>query len=268
MPAEENLERLLSEVTKTCGPDASSAAIASRVAAEIPLTHSTSVEKFLAVCAEGALLSQSLLVAKGILPSDADTIERRLGTENDIFTYCGPAGYRGKDLGKGCAFIFAPALEAGGAARAKATPFDSGGIVNYYRPSASRSQQREYLREHELPVPEYRTLLACFLECCYTDPQSYVSGQPPVQFPPYVRDQDDSRGWIFEVRFQETLSVRYQLLAVFAHIDALWRSVFTSFFSGLPEEVELLVFHPDSTLHDLRGLIADYIRQRLEALGK
>jgi hypothetical protein len=139
------------------------------------------------------------------------SVESLLETEDSVFSYAAPFRYPATS----CGFLFKTELEQNLAAQAVATPFDSGGTIRHLRPNDSTADQIAFVRAHELPVPEYRQLLAKLLDRFFASPWDYVAGREPQQPWPIAVEGGDWRRWTFEVRFRDEIRLSNSVLAVF-----------------------------------------------------
>lgn len=123
------------------------------MAQKLPLSHATSEGTFIKILDSKALLSQMAVNPR------ANSAEATLGTADDVFFYLGAFSYPDTD----CGFLFLPALEADQQTDGVCTPFDSGALVSKVSPPATYPQDTpgrvRFVRDHELPVSEYRKLL-------------------------------------------------------------------------------------------------------------
>ena len=207
-----NLERLLHDAPER--PKTRGDSMDEILAWSMPLSHATGASSFRTALQEGMLLSFPKLVEAGReLPRSVESprVETILGTENFVFTYAAPFRYPSTD----CGFLFRAEVEQLRSDAAVATPFDSGATVKYLRPRDSKEEQVAFVRTHELPVPEYRRLLARMLAGCFDSPWDYIHGQDPAELWPIPVEGGDQRRWTFEVRFQDVLELQHHLIAVF-----------------------------------------------------
>lgn len=170
----DNLQRLTARIGNAapcCPVDADHAASCQRDAWRMPLSHSTSQGLFEAIVAENQLRSND---ARGVPSRDVDT---QLGTTNDVFVYLGAPAFPKREF----AFVFRYSLTESGNSRGVATPFDSGGCAGHFGLPAGTHV--EFVRKHELPVPECRDYLAVMLGHCFASVESYLSGFPYFQCP-------------------------------------------------------------------------------------
>ena len=97
-----------------------------------------------------------------------------LGTSNDIFFYVGPFRYPST----ACGILFSHSIESDHVDTAKATPFDSGGLVHRLgRPDADESVST-YLARRELP-PDHRQYLSYTLTRSSTAQRTTLKGRIP-----------------------------------------------------------------------------------------
>ncbi|MCK4342236.1 MAG: hypothetical protein KAY37_11000 [Phycisphaerae bacterium] len=195
---------------RQAGPDPDCAVIAR----EIMLSHSTTDDVFTRICTGNELLSRVELARRKIRPlveNDKEPLEIELGTADYIFTFAAPFRYPKTS----CGFLFRVDLEREHGTNAVATPFDSGGLVRHSRPLDTPTRRRAFLRQHELPVPGYRTYLEATIRVLYVSPWDYVEGKTPEAPGPIDLSDKNVRRWTFEVRFHRQLPLDQHLAAVF-----------------------------------------------------
>lgn len=258
-----NLERLSQFLTPHCPADAARATAAWHTAARLPLTHATNQGKLKAILHSGELLSQ---LQVGGRRGDAESI---LGTADDVFLYIGAFTYPGTE----CGFLFVPSLETGRRDDAIATPFDSGALGGGkgVTPPASYSDGVACVRDHELPVPDYRRLLAVVIADYSASPGGYL--HEPGDFVcscgaerghPFGLTGGDRRAGTFEVRLPGRVPLRPPHL----------RAVFVQKGYELPELSALLAsgvtivgYEADSSdpdfFHALRSACISFIQEHL-----
>ena len=203
-----------SSVTDLEAGDTQARALSRRIADAIPLSHATGRAAFLGVVESGAIYSYSRLVERRMRRSRTSgdpCVEKILGTEDSVFSFAAPFRYPETS----CGIVFKIELERDNRGRSVATPFDSGGTIQHLRPDDSTADQIAFLRAHELPVPEYREVLAVLLDSCFASPWDYVVGREPLQAWPIAVEGGDWRRWTFEVRFRDRIRLSNTVLAVF-----------------------------------------------------
>ena len=162
-----NLQRLLIESVQVAGGNPSTqgrttnpSPLAHRIASGIGVACCVPIGSFDSVVGDGCLLSQIELIRLGKLsaPDPAHrSVERILGTANDVFTYAGPCRYRKRGkMPIHVGLLFRCEIEQDRSGEAVAAPFDSGAVFKYLRPSDAEREQIDFVRRHELPVPGYR----------------------------------------------------------------------------------------------------------------
>jgi hypothetical protein len=178
-----NLQRLISDFSAALAKDpvassryANPDPMAERVAQGVALAHCVARKNFRSVVTSGFLLSQLELIRIGALKFDAanPTTEILLGTADDVFTYAGPCRYQKPGLPLGVGLLFKVEVERKRTDRMVATPFDSGAVRHRLHPSDSLPDQVTFVRQHELPVPEYRQLLQRYLTAFFAHPCNYT----------------------------------------------------------------------------------------------
>lgn len=183
--------------------------VGDRIARSMPLGHSRGAAAFQRIAKGGAILSRDHLQQSGTSIEGGEA-ERVLGTTGDVFTYAGPFRYPGTS----CGFIFRPTIETTRATDSVATPFDSGAILHHLRPHDTTSQQKLFLSQYELPVPDYRVYMSRLLCTLFASPWDYIDGVDPDVRGPITVEGGDTRRWTFEVRFEKELSLMGALAAV------------------------------------------------------
>lgn len=185
---------------------------ASKLAMAMPLTHGTSRERFFKICRARSILSQrQVRMAEGAAVQETD--ETFLGTDNDVFLYASIFRYPKAVAG----LLFRATLEQH-QDQAVATPFDSGGSRRMTRFSSNQQAVHDFIAEHELPVPEYRSLLENLLASSFNDPLEYLHPEMAPLFKPlpWMEHENDARGCTAEVRVAERIDVPHaELEAVF-----------------------------------------------------
>ena len=182
-------------------------------ALNMPLGHARGSRGFQSAVERGALLSNNELKRLGARPTNPSqniSVEVRLGTADYVFTFAGPLRYAGI-----CGFLFDAGIEKIRSGDAIATPFDSGGLIDHFRPNDTDEQRVKFLQDHELSVPEYRGYFELVLATLFDSPWNYVDGTVPDRFGPIAFYGGDSRRWTFEVRFLNELLLESGLVAVF-----------------------------------------------------
>jgi hypothetical protein len=209
-----NLRRLLEELEALGLPNSGNTAtlLANRISEDLPLAHSTSAANFAAVCGSGRLLSPKILDTKGIKTLKPDAVEIVLGTSPFVFLYAAPFSFPSS----GCGLLFERTLEVWHSSDGVATPFDSGGLIDYFvRPDMTESPQDFFLR-HQLPLPEHREYLRACIGKLFGDPFDYLNGCDPVRSCPIGLSGGDRRRWTHEIRIPEEVIIRSpHLKAVF-----------------------------------------------------
>lgn len=181
----------------------------------MPLAHSCPSPVFPRVARAGRLVSQRRLADLGWRALDPACDEVALGTESDVFAFAAPFRYRPTS----CGLLFSREIEVHAAERAVATPFDSGGLRHHVRRADPAEPPRDFLRRHELPVPEFRGYLEQTLTCLFASPWDYVDGVEPDAAGPLGLSGGDARRYTFEVRVRDDLPLDERLLAVFMPVE-------------------------------------------------
>lgn len=160
-----NLARLTGALSHHCPASEAISLQASTWAALMPLTHATPIGKLRGILREGALLSQIQL---GLPLGHA---EATLETGDDVFLYAAPFSYPNTE----CGFLFTASLEGQHTDDGVATPFDSGALAAYVAPPAPYVDPILFVRDHELPVSDYRNTLGSVMADYYPSPDQYIS---------------------------------------------------------------------------------------------
>lgn len=258
-----NLERLSLSLTSHCPSDAARTTAARHLAARLPLTHATTQGKLKAILVSEALLSQ-LQVGKPLRKA-----ESILETADDVFLYIGTFTYPGTE----CGFLFVPSVETGRRDDAIATPFDSGALVSgkSITPPTPYTDGVAYVRDHELPVSDFRDLLARVIADYTAGPSGYLN--EPNDFAcscgverehPFGLSGGDRRAGSFEVRLPQRVPLRAPYLrAVFVRKGYELPELSTLFASGVTIER----YEADSTtpdfFHALRSACISFIQEHL-----
>jgi hypothetical protein len=205
---EGNLKRLRRQLTDSteAQTDKAHSERAERIAAGIPLSHATN-----AGCLADIVGSGSLLCPSRLPTWSSDRTEAHLGTGDGVFLFAAPFGRPGTD----CGFLFSRELEEAERETGVATAHDSGGLLEHLTLPDPKEAPVDFLRRHELPIPEHRELLREALELLFDDPWHYVTGIGPKRPNPIGLTGGDSREWTHEVRIRESLSLHHHLQAVF-----------------------------------------------------
>jgi hypothetical protein len=219
---QDNLARLCREIQGMHGgllspADSPRNKLCRRLADNMPLSHATGADTFAKICQSGALLSLTRLDTVAPLDWSSHPVETQLETRDCVFLFAG--SFRYPDTS--CGFLFRPDLAETHTADGAATPFDSGGLVNNHRPPGGEAPL-DFLRRHEMPVPQYRRYHLLVLDLLFDDPWHYVDGVNPIRQGPVqlAAAQSDARRWTFEVRLMDELPIRSNLQAVFSPLFA------------------------------------------------
>ena len=202
-----NLTRLSASLSAHCPPDAPRASAAQKLAVQMPLSHATAYGNLQKILRNEALLSQKQL---GI-PFGA--AERMLGTTDDVFLYLGAFSRPHTE----CGFLFVPTVETDRPDDNIATPFDSGALasMSFVKPPAPYTDGVAFVREHELPVSDYRTLLGTIISDYSRGADHYL--QRPDDFAcacgmsrehPFGLSGGDHRAATFELRIPQRVPLR------------------------------------------------------------
>jgi|APTNR8051073442_1049403.scaffolds.fasta_scaffold05037_3 hypothetical protein len=202
-----NLTRLSASLSAHCPPDARRASAAQKLAVQMPLSHATPYGNLQKILRNGALLSQVQL------GRPFGRAEQILETTDDVFLYLGAFSYPGTE----CGFLFGPTVEAHHPDDNIATPFDSGALarMSFVKPPASYTNGVTFVREHELPVSDYRALLTTIISDYSRGADHYL--QRPDDFAcacgtsrnhPFGLSGGDRRAATFEVRIPQRVPLR------------------------------------------------------------
>jgi hypothetical protein len=213
-----NLSKLCSELEDFARsesialPDCSSSP-ASTLADSLYLAHSRSARIFGQICESGRLVSQERLAAEGVRPVPAGCASAELGTTASVFFYVAPFRYPST----ACGFLFSSTLKPNHKDGASATPFDSGGLTSVFKEDLAAEAPRQFLKRHELPVPDHRRYLCLCMHALFESPMDYVDGIEPKLAGPIGLTRGDQRRWTHEVRVPDAVDLRGgHLQAVFA----------------------------------------------------
>jgi hypothetical protein len=244
-------------------PNPSSGA-AARLSDSLYLAHSTSRKSFSSICDSGYLYSAaSLATARGesLAPACAEVV---LGTAGSVFFYVSAFRYPNTT----CGFLFAKSLESRRSDDGVATPFDSGGLLEWLTRSDPVEPPRDFLARHELPVPEHRRYLGLSMAVLFDKSEDYFEGTDPLRPGPIGLTGGDHRRWTHEVRIPDRVFVRgSHLQAVFATTAQVARdSAVRSLFQWCEGEgVDSIAFAAPrrNVFEALRRECLGYVRQRL-----
>jgi len=214
---QDNLERLCREIqdmhrSLSSPADSPRNKLCRRLADRMPYCHSTGTKAFAGICQSKSILSLTRLDAIESQDWSHHPIETQLETRDSVFLFAGPFRYPDTAYG----FLFSPDLADDRATDGSASPFDSGGLVDHHLPPSSE-KPLDFLRRHEMPIPQYRKFHLLVLDLLFHDPWHYVGGVDPVRQGPVrlaVGDSDPRR-WTFEIRLRNELPFRPHLQAVF-----------------------------------------------------
>lgn len=229
----------------------------------MPLTHAAPLGKLKVILESKALLSQEQV---GVRRGAAETL---LETADDVFLYIGAFSYPGTE----CGFLFVPSVESGRRDDAIATPFDSGALVSGkgITPPAPYTDGIAYVRDHELPVSDFRSLLARVIADYSAGPGDYLN--EPDDFVcscgaerehPFGLSGGDRRAGSFEVRLPQRVPLLPpHLRAVFVRKGYELPELSPLFASGVTIER----YEADSTdpvfFHALRSACISFIKEHL-----
>ncbi len=219
---QDNLDRLCREIQNMHGGLLSPAGsprnmLCWHLADRMPLAHATGADTFAKICQSGTILSLTRLAAIVPLDWSDHPIETQLETQDCVFLFAGPFRYPDTS----CGFLFRPELAEARTGDGAASPFDSGGLANHHRPPGGEAPL-DFMRRHEMPIPQYRQYHLLVLDLLFDDPWHYVDCVNPVhQGPVQLAPADsDARQWAFEIRLRDELPIRPHLQAVFSPVFA------------------------------------------------
>ena len=198
----DNLARLSALLSPHCALDATRTSDANKLAMRMPLSHATPYGNLQKILGNAALLSQ---VQLGI---PVGLAEEALETTDDVFLYLGAFSYPSTE----CGFLFVPSVETDHQDDAVATPFDSGALASmeFVTPPAPYTDGIAFVRDHELPVSAYRSLLSKvisdyslgtdqYLAC----PDDFACACGTTREHPFGLSGGDRRASTFEVRIPQ-----------------------------------------------------------------
>ncbi|MBB5037487.1 hypothetical protein HNQ64_001736 [Prosthecobacter dejongeii] len=208
-----NLDRLLQGILPHCAITEKQSLAARHWSLQMPLTHGCNVGTLKVILQSEALLSQAV-VGKRIGAAEA-----LMGTTDDVFFYLGTFAYPTTE----CGFLFVHSLEHDHSGKGVATPFDSGAFASRVPAPAPYLDGVDFVRNHELPVPEYRQLLAALISHYAATPQAYLQNVEAFachcleqRLHPFGISGGDRRTSTFEVRIPQRVPLQPpHLLAVF-----------------------------------------------------
>jgi len=211
----DNLKRLgdeLEDYATANGRAGSNPALCTAAANGMFLAHSTGARTFADICHTRTILSSRELSRQNSEAPRTDSTEVRLGTEGDVFLYAGPFRYPGMD----CGVLFRGELESDGENHVVAVPFDTGALINHLLPDDTDEDRREFIKQHELPTPQYRGYFGKFLEVLFAEPSHYLSKTGPIAPLPYAFNPGgDERRWTFEIRVSDSVNLEQHIEAIF-----------------------------------------------------
>lgn len=211
----QNLTRLRGTLSHHCPPEPALEAAAQNHARSCPLTHAVPLDRLTGILTTEALISQAVL---GVKVGEA---ERILETTDDVFLYVGAFEYPSTE----CGFLFLRSLEEAHQEAGVSTPFDSGALatMKYVKAPANYTDGVACVRDHELPVSQYRELLATVIQSHSRSPDDFLRN--PANFMcvcgeqrthPFGLSGGDNRAATFEVRIPQRVPLKPpHLLAVF-----------------------------------------------------
>lgn len=236
---------------------------AQRLAATLPLSHAAPLGMLKVILDSKALLSQIQVDGR------RGAAETLLETADDVFLYVGAFIYPGTE----CGFLFVASLETGRRDDAIATPFDSGALVSGkgVTPPAHYPDGVAYVRDHELPVSDFRSLLARVIADFSVSPIRYLN-EPGDFFcscgaareHPFGLIGGDRRAGSFEVRLPQRVPLLPpNLRAVFVPKGYELPELSPLFASGVTiERYEADSNEPDF-FHALRTACISFIQEHL-----
>ena len=255
----ENFERLHGSLSPHCAPDETRTRVAQGAAVQMPLSHATSFGNLQPILSNGALMSQ---VQSGRPPGNAESI---LETADDVFLYAAAFSYPDTD----CGFLFVSSLEVGHEGDGVATPFDSGALatMEFVKPSPPYTEGVTFVRDHELPVSDYRNILSTIISEYSRSLEHYLDR--PEDFScfscgtsrahPYGLSGGDRRAATFELRIPQRVPLQPpHLRAVFVREGFETAELSTLFASGVTIE-RYAANDDDSFFHAMRASCISFI---------
>ena len=194
-----NLARLLATISDHCHSEPAREIDAQNRARITPLTHAVKLDTLPGILTSEALLSQLQIGAK------IGEAERILETTDDVFLYVGAFEYPATE----CGFLFLPSIEDSHQQTGISTPFDSGALATtrYVKQPDHYPDGPACVRDHELPVSDYRKLLGTVIHTHSRSPDEFLAN--PADFScfcgvprphPFGLSGGDNRAATFEVR--------------------------------------------------------------------
>ncbi len=258
----ENLVRMTGCLSAHCSADLEKSRAAQTWATAMPLTHATDFGKLPQVLHNAALLSQ---VQLGRSPGAA---EAKLDTVDDVFLYAGAFSYPATE----CGFLFVPSVEVDHRNDGVATPFDSGALASMSVVQAPTPCQDgvAFVRDHELPVSDYRGLLASIIadysrsaEAYLDRPDDFACACGTLRGHPFGLTGGDRRAATFEVRIPQRVPLQSpHLRAVFVRKGFAVAGLHQLFAQG----ISIVCYEADEGsdfFHALRTTCISFIQEHL-----
>jgi len=226
----------------------------------MPLSHTTTIGNLKQILVSGALLSQAQVGGR------LGSAELLLETTDDVFLYLGAFSYPDTE----CRFLFVPSLETGHQDHGISTQFDSGALASKLTPPAPYTDGVSFVRDHELPVSDYRTLLSTIIsdysrsmnDYIY-DPDRFACACGVVRAHPFGLVGGNRRAASFEVRIPQRVPLRPpHLRAVFVRKGYELPELSDLFSSGVPIE-RYEADNEADYFHALRTACISFIRDHL-----
>lgn len=202
-----NLARLLATISAHCPSEPAREIDAQNRARITPLTHAVKLDKLPGILTSEALLSQLQIGAK------IREAERILETTDDVFLYVGAFGYPATE----CGFLFLSSIEDSHQQTGISTPFDSGALATtrYVKQPDHYPDGPACVRDHELPVSDYRKLLGTVIHTHSRSADEFLEN--PADFScfcgvprphPFGLSGGDNRAATFEVRIPSRVPLK------------------------------------------------------------
>lgn len=208
-------DRLRAHLSAPGGPGlAAETPRADKLSRELFLAHSTKPTKFARICQDSQLVSAAEFNRRKGQSLPPDHTDVKMGTSDCVFLYAAPFRFPHTV----CGFLFAASLEDERSHDGAASPFDSGGLVHHISFPPEFASPAEFLRQHELPLPEHRDYLRLSMDNLLDQPEGYIEGRAPNGPSCLGLSGGDERMWTHEVRVPKRLALRgSNLRAVFVH---------------------------------------------------
>lgn len=139
------------------------------------------------------------------------------------------------------------------------SPFDSGGLVHHHCLASTQSDKRQYLREHECGLPDFREYLGLHLTKNFKSVEAYLRGAPKAGIDDCpTADEVKPLACAFEVRHESSLALSASVRlyvdeeCYYEHIEAMNASPDVT---RTPDVIP--VVHPDRAVAEyIKGIVS------------